>query len=321
MPQIVLAHTADEILALRSRWEFLQARCHATVFQSFKWNWIAANAFADRESPYVIFAETSNGMALLPLCINQGKRSLSCLGDVVFDYRNVLTLGEDDALIAAWGEAARLELPFSSGGLQASSRKAWAGFRLNPFYRTPAVKVSEISADGFSGNHPRCALRLRRLERMGAALRQYSPAPVSLVRWLYEQKAMQPPEAGENVFADPRRVEFMSAVVACEPYSEELFTLEAGETCIAALVTLREQRWRRFYTIWFDQRWARFSPGISLIFEVTRRSLADGLNCDYMTGEQEYKMRFATSVEALFWIEASMEQLRDMAQRRVGIAA
>ena len=321
MPRIVLAHTADEILALRSRWEFLQARCHPTVFQSFKWNWIAANAFADRESPYVIFAETCNGMALLPLCINQGVRSLSCMGDVVFDYRDVLIAGDDDALVAAWETAGRLGLPFSSGGLQASSRKAWAGFQLNPFYRTPVVKVSEISADDFSANHPRCASRLRRLERIGVALRKYSPAPVSLVRWIYEQKAVQPPETGENVFADPRRVGFMTAMVTTQPHLEELFTLEAGERCIAALVTLREHRWRRFYTIWFDEQWAKYSPGISLIFEVTRRSLADGLSCDYMTGEQDYKMRFATSVEPLFWIEASSEQLGAMAQRRMEIAA
>jgi CelD/BcsL family acetyltransferase involved in cellulose biosynthesis len=319
--RIVFARNADEILALRSRWEFLQARCHGTLFQSFKWNWLAANSFADRESPHVIFAETSNGTALLPLCINLARKTLSCLGDVLFDYRDVLTLGEEDALIAAWEAAARLGLPFSSGGLQASSRKAWAGFQLDQFYGTPVVRASEISADCFSANHSRSASRLRRLERMGVALREYSPAPASLVRWVYEQKAMQPAEAGENVFCDPRRVAFMAAVVKEEPYCEEVFTLEADGKCIAAILTLREDRCRRFYTVWFDQQWSRYSPGISLIFEVTRRSLAEGLSCDYMTGEQDYKMRFATSVEPLFWVNASAEQLRDLVQTSTGIAA
>jgi CelD/BcsL family acetyltransferase involved in cellulose biosynthesis len=319
--QIVVAHTADEVLALRSRWEYLQARCPSTVFQSFKWNWIAAKSFADREPPYVVFADTSNGMALLPLCINPERRILSCLGDVLFDYRDVLAIGDDTALLAAWDTVSRLGLPFSSGGLPASSHARWAGFHLNPFYRTPLVKTSEISADRFTATHTRCASRLRRLERMGVMFAEHSPASPALMCWIYQQKAAQPPDAGDNVFSDPRRIEFMSAVAANDPHNEEVFTFEMAGKCIAALVALREHRSRRFYTIWFDRQWARYSPGITLIYEVTRHSLAEGLNCDYMTGEQDYKMRLATSVEPLFWIEASAEELRMLPERRSTIAA
>jgi CelD/BcsL family acetyltransferase involved in cellulose biosynthesis len=319
--QIIVARTADEMLALRGRWEYLHARCSSTVFQSFKWNWIAAKSFTDREPPYVVFAETNSGMALLPLCINLDRRTLSCLGDVLFDYRDVLAIGDDTALLAAWDAVSRLGLPFSSGGVQASSHARWAGFHLNPFYRTPLVKDAEISAECFAATHPRSASRLRRLERMGVVFAEHSPASPALVRWLYEQKAIQPPEAGENVFSDPRRIEFINAVAENDPHYEEAFTFEMAGNCIAALVALREHRCRRFYTIWFDQQWARYSPGISLIYEVTRRSLAQGLNCDYMTGEQDYKMRLATSVEPLYWIEASAEELRMLPERRSVVAA
>jgi CelD/BcsL family acetyltransferase involved in cellulose biosynthesis len=313
---IVVARTADEILALRSRWEYLHARCPASIFQSFKWNWMAARFFADREAPYVVFAETNSGMALLSLCINLERKTLSCLGDSLFDYRDVLAVGDDSALLAAWDTTNRMELPFSTGGLPGSSHGRWAGFHLNPFYRTPLVRPAEISADCFATTHARCASRVRRLERMGAVFSEHSPASPDLMRWIYQQKAVQPPEAGENVFSDSRRIEFMSAVVANGPHGEEVFTFEMAGKCIAALVALREHRYRRFYTIWFDEQWARYSPGISLIYEVTRRSLAEGLNCDYMTGEQDYKMRFATSVEPLYWVEASAEELRTLSQRR-----
>lgn len=321
MRQIIVAHTADEMLALRSRWEYLQARCPSTIFQSFKWNWIAAKSFADREPPYVVFAETSSGMALLPLCINLERRKLSCLGDVLFDYRDVLAIGEDTALLAAWDTVARLGVPFSSGGLEASFHAKWAGFHLNPFYRAPQVKCSEISADRFAVTHTRSASRLRRLERMGVVFAEHTPASPAVTRWIYEQKAAQPPEAGENVFSDARRIEFMNAVASNEPHDVEAFTFEIAGKCIAALVTLREHRCRRFYTIWFDLQWAKHSPGISLIYEVTRRSLDQGLNCDYMTGEQDYKMRLATFVEPLYWIEASAEELRMLPERRSAVAA
>lgn len=320
MRRIVLARTAAEILSLRSRWEYLQARCSRTIFQTFKWNWLSAQLF-EYEEPHVVFCETEGGMALLPLCINLRQKALSCLGDVLFDYRDVLSMGDDDAVLAGWEQASRIGLRFSTGGLQSSSQKRWAGFHLNPFYRTPLVKVAEMSAADFADRHVRSASRLRRLERMGMEVREYVPASPPLLRWVYEQKANQPPEAGENIFSDPRRIEFMAALAAHEPHCEEVFALEKDGKRIAALMTLREHRCRRFYTIWFDQQWARHSPGISLIYEVTRRSLAQGLTCDYMTGEQDYKMRFATSVEPLFWVEASAEELRALPERRSLAAA
>ncbi|HLH07220.1 MAG TPA: GNAT family N-acetyltransferase [Terriglobales bacterium] len=321
MPQTVIARSANEILALRDRWDWLYSQCRATIFQSFKWNWIASRVFAEREFPYVIYSEADHGQALLPLCINRRRNSLACLGDVLFDYRDVLAIGEDDATMAAWSEAARLGLPFSSGGLLASASPQWSAFQLNQFYRSPHVRVSDGSADLFACKHTRSASRLRKLQRMGVELRKYAPPTAALLRWIYEQKASQPPEAGENVFSDPCRIEFMAEITSTGPLQEEVFTLEIQQRCIAALVTLRESDCRRFYTIWFDQNWSRHSPGISLIYEVTRRSLAEGLDCDYMTGEQSYKMRFATSVEQLYWVDASVEQMKAAGRNRMELAA
>jgi hypothetical protein len=97
----------------------------------------------------------------------------------------------------------------------------------------------------------------------------------------------------DNLFVDPRRVEFV---------------LRA-----AALVTLRDGRVSRFYTTWFDDAWAHYSPGTALLFEVTRRSLAEGLDCDYMTGTQSQKLRFRIGSIPLFRAEASAEQLAQIA--------
>ena len=66
---------------------------------------------------------------------------------------------------------------------------------------------------------------------------------------------------------------------------------------------------RRFYTTWMDPAWSRHSPGIALLFEATRLTLEQGLDCDYMTGEQPYKLRFATGSEPLYKVEATAQQL------------
>lgn len=320
MRRTSVARSPSEIQTLRSRWEHLQANCTATIFQSFKWNSIAADLFSDRVKPHVIFVESDSGMALLPLGVNTSRNTLECLGDALFDYRDVLSIGDRETLAAGWSEAAKLGIPFSSGGMLPEARELWAGFHRNPFYRAPQVKLNEINGEGFAERHTRSASRLRRLQRMGLTLREHRRPEKALVRWIYKKKAAQPPEAGENAFTDPRRVEFMSAVFA-DSGCEEVFTLESEQACVAALVTFREAQCRRFYTIWFDQNWSKHSPGVSLICEVTRRSLTEGLSCDYMTGEQAYKMRFATSVDPLYWTEASAHELKVIGEQRPAVAA
>jgi CelD/BcsL family acetyltransferase involved in cellulose biosynthesis len=48
-----------------------------------------------------------------------------------------------------------------------------------------------------------------------------------------------------------------------------------------------------------------------LIHEVVQESLAAGLDCDFMTGNQSYKTRLATSNAPLYRICATSEMLRD----------
>jgi hypothetical protein len=85
--------------------------------------------------------------------------------------------------------------------------------------------------------------------------------------------------------------------------------LEIEQEPIAALVTFIDGPVRRFYTTWMDPAWSKHSPGVALLFEATRQTLEQGLDCDYMTGEQPYKLRFATGSEPLYKIDTGAEQL------------
>ena len=285
------------------------------MFQSYAWNHASARVFRDREAPHVVYAESSAGAALIPAAVWDDK--LRLMGEAMFDYRDVLLQGDAGALGAAWARAAELSLDFETGALRADGNlAAWERFERSDFYGAPFVSHEEIGADAFVAEHHRLGRWVRRFEREGVQLRCHAGENSALVRQIYEQKASQPAETGDSLFGDPLRVEFMVEVCAQFVSQCEIFTYETAGTLVAALVTFRDRNMRRFYTVQFDPRWAKYSPGTVLIYEVTRRSLEEGMDCDYMTGEHAYKMRFASSVVPMYWVQATQQTLASMPQGR-----
>jgi CelD/BcsL family acetyltransferase involved in cellulose biosynthesis len=318
----IIARTHQEISKLRYVWDKLEQQHPATIFQSFAWNYTAACSFTDREAPFIIYAESDNGAALIPAAIDQTQSRLTLLGEALFDYRDVLSAGDEQVLHSAWNRASQLGLKFSAGAIRADGNVAgWEGFDVSGFYGAPRVSPHEISADNFASKHNRLARWHRRLEREGAELRCRTGVDSDLVRFIYQQKGSQPAETGDNLFSDPRRVQFMIDVCRAAGAACEVFTYESAGTLVAALVTFRDRNVRRFYTVYFDQAYARYSPGVVLINEVTRRSLKTGLECDYMTGEHGYKLRFATSVIPMYWAEASVATLSSLGRYHPAVAA
>jgi hypothetical protein len=290
------------------------------MFQSFAWNYAAACAFGDRERPYVAYTESDNGAALLPGAVIDKRFTL--LGESLFDYRDVLVAGDVGTLHAGWSQVASLNMEFSSGALRADSNLSlWEGFTRNNYYAAPIVRPGEISGEEFGSEHGRLGRWSRRLQREGCAFRCYSGSYSEVVRFIYEKKASQPGDTGDSLFNDPKRVAFM--VEICRTVGEgcEIFTVESAATLVAALVTFRDGETRRFYTIYFDRAWAKYSPGMVLVYEVTRRSLEAGMECDYMTGEHGYKMRFAKSSVPMYWVEAKAHDLATLTDTRHALAA
>ena len=290
------------------------------MFQSFGWNRVAARVFADREAPHVIYAEDDGGAALIPAAVRPSQ--LTLLGESMFDYRDLLVEGDGTALQAAWSKASELGLNFDAGALREDGNiAAWNHFQRHSFYGAPQVSSRKITAGAFAAEHHRLPRWRRRLEREGIPLRVHTGADSALVRQIYDKKGRQPAEAGDSLFHDPRRVDFMVEVCAEVGAACEIFTYETAGSLVASLVTFRDGHFRRFYTVQFDPAWAKYSPGMVLIYEVTRRSLEHGLDCDYMTGQHAYKMRFATSVVPMYWLQASAATLRGFECPRPATAA
>jgi len=290
------------------------------MFQSFLWNITAARVLGEREVPHVVFAESDHGSALIPAAVANSR--LSLIGECMFDYRDVLTAGDPAVLKVAWSQAAALDLSFYAGAIRGDTNLAsWSGFNLSRFYGAPLVSHRQITAADFASQHGRLGRWKRRLEREAVNLRCHTGVNTELVRHIYRQKGAQPEESGGSLFNDPKRVEFMVEICRTMGALCEIFTFESAGGLVAALVTFRDGGVRRFYTVYFEAAWAKYSPGMVLIYEVTRQSLQNSLDCDYMTGEHAYKMRFATSVTPMFWAEANTEMLGAFKQHRRVVAA
>jgi CelD/BcsL family acetyltransferase involved in cellulose biosynthesis len=190
---------------------------------------------------------------------------------------------------------------------ESAARERWPDFACAPFARAPEVNRTLVDESSFRLAHSRLGRQMRRLSRLSAGMRTYSGENSEAIRRLYDCKRSH--FAEDNLFLDQRRCDFLVALAALEGKNCELFTLETDTALVAGLLTFRDGGIRRFYTIYFDPEWARHSPGVALVYEVTARSLAEGLSCDYMTGEYPYKLRLANASRALYKIEMSAQEL------------
>jgi CelD/BcsL family acetyltransferase involved in cellulose biosynthesis len=293
--------------ALRRVWESLRAPERTTIFQDFHWNLLALTMFAGREEPFVVCAKASHGLAIVPAVVRRSDSTLRLLGEELFDYRCFLHEGDCEVLDSALGALAQRKLPLEINALRDCDRdRSPHNLPLLPFSAAPSVLCADCSSERFAAQHLRLARNLRRLERLGFALRSYDGSNSALLRSLYHKKAAQ--DSG-SLFHDPVRIEFMVNAAVFHPQTFEIFTLECGSRMGAALVTLRDGVVRRFYTGWFDPALRKHSPALTLVYEVTRLSLVENLDCDYMTGEQPYKLRLATSSMPLYRLQATPQQL------------
>ena len=318
MLRVRIHNSPQELEQLRPVWESIRKRGQGTLFQDFDWNLLAARRFGDRETPFIVSAEASYGVAIVPAVLRLQNNSLRLLGEELFDYRGFLHDGDEEVLRHALAGVAQVGAPLELVALRESDRLAMLEeLELSPFTAAPSVNRADISAEQFSTQHNRLGRNLRRFQRKGFELRCYNGEHSELLRCIYERKSAHDPG---SLFHDPVRVEFIVEAARIDPNCCEIFTLQSGSQLAAALVTFRDDTTRRFYTCYFSAEFAKFSPAMVLIHEVTRQSLASGLDCDYMTGEQGYKLRLATGAMGLYKVRATVQQLAGMAEADVRLA-
>ena len=267
-PRIHVAHSASEMERIAPLWnDLLKAQSH-TIFQRFSWNRLAAEVFQERVTPHVVWVESDAGAAIIPAALHHTTNQIELIGEALFDYRDILHAGDDEILRLAWQEVAPCGKRLSVVALEESAaRERWPDFACAPFARAPEVNRTVVDESTFRLAHSRLGRQMRRLSRLGAVMRTYSGENSGAIRRLYDCKRAH--FAQDNLFLDQRRCDFLVALAALEEKSCELFTLETDTALVAGLLTFSDGDLRRFYTIYFDPEWARHSPGVALLYEVT----------------------------------------------------
>lgn len=315
-PRVVVARSASEMDRLAPLWNELAQHQSHTMFQRFSWNRLAAEMFRGRSTPYVVAVDSDAGAAIIPATINHAEQRLELIGERLFDYRDILHAGDNGILSVAWRSLAETAMPLYVAGIDTQgAAERWGGAGLTDFAPAPQV-TSTIDEQGFRLAHSRLGRQLRRLARLGIRPRRYSGKHRDAIAHLYRCKREHFAADVDNIFHDQRRCDFMIALAEVEGSGCEMFAIEnEASTIIAGLLTFRDEKIRRFYTIYFHPEWARYSPGVALLYEVTAQSLGDGLTCDYMTGEYPYKMRLANSSRPLHKVALSETEVADVAHR------
>ncbi|MBI2677518.1 MAG: GNAT family N-acetyltransferase [Candidatus Koribacter versatilis] len=231
------------------------------------------------------------------------------MGEMLFDYRDVLAAGDRGLISEALAEIGKagydLYLPaIRDGGRLDSAHgdlEAWVGASL--------LRGSDLGPDAFLAKHFKARKQMRRLRAAGADFARYHGDSSALVRWVYARKAEQFACASVDIFSDPLRQRCMVDIARASGSHCDVFTIEFGSATVAALLTFRDKGVRRFYTIWHDVRWDEFSPGIVLLLHACHESLGEGLDVDFLTGEQPHKTRFATGRVQLYRLRAAAARL------------
>jgi CelD/BcsL family acetyltransferase involved in cellulose biosynthesis len=307
MRRLRIVQSVAEFETLRPLWEVLAARPLATIFQSYAWNLAAARHFSRREQPYVIALESDAGVVIVPAA--RTIHGATFLGEMLLDYRDVLAQGETSLIGQALSElgkaGAALYLPaIREGGLLGSDHG-----ELEPWVGAPLLRRADITPEAFLAQHFKARKQMRRLLALGAEFARYRGDSTALLKWLYARKAQQFAGTSVDIFSDPVRQRCMVHIAAATAERCDVFSIELGSTIIAGLVSFRDAGVRRFYTIWHDSRWEEFSPGIVLLLHACHDSLREGLDVDFLTGEQPHKARFATSRVQLYRFRAAAERL------------
>lgn len=317
MRRLRIAASVTEMAALRPLWEHLEGTTGATCFQSFRWNLAAARHLGQRERPYVVAVESDSGAAIVPAALCG--RGLTFLGELLFDYRDALVAGDAALLDEALAELATTGRELWLPAVREGAHIAACG-QAEPWVGAPVVRRETATAASFLQQHFKGRRQLHRLQSAGATFGRYHGDAQELLRWTYQRKAEQYAGSKLDIFSDPARRACMLEIASASGTLCEVFTIEAGSTTVAVLVTFRDPGVRRLYTMWYDRAWARFSPGTTLMLHAIHSSLGDGLDVDLLTGEGPHKVRFANGRVQLYRLRASAEDLR-AGGKTVSIAA
>ncbi len=292
-------HRDPDLAGLEGVWRAATAAGSGSVFQEYAFARHWAKVFAP-EAEIAVWT-SRHAPLVLPLAIRDGR--LGLIGEGLFDYLDLIGGAapevERDAAEAALGLGWR------------ASRFTGVpeGSRHDAFWRALAAEAHPYSAapvraagGSWGREHARTARRwaaakvaLARAHGAGERLR--------LLAWLLDHKARELAARGQTNVLGRLEQAWLTAMVEQEPELAELWALRRDGETLAALLCWRGAQVRYAYTISYAPEAAALSPGVLALYGVLRHTMHEGRSFNFLTGEQEFKLRFATHREPLLRYE------------------
>lgn len=186
---------------------------------------------------------------------------------------------------------------------------------ITPFAAAPLLRCGTggtAMVEEFARGHGRAEERLRQAERRGW-LGQLEAAGErrDLLAWLLAQKQRRLEARGETNVLQAGEAEWLDGMVALgREAGVELWAYRREGIPAAGLLTFLLPPVRYGYLLAFAAEMAAASPGITLLYFALRATVRAGMDFDFLTGEQPYKLRFANAARRLLQLRVQRTALR-----------
>jgi CelD/BcsL family acetyltransferase involved in cellulose biosynthesis len=350
-PGVVTLTTLEEIDALRSEWNALEARTpEATGFQSFAWcrGWVAASLAAGRPAqPRIVVVREGGRLVMLwPLQIETllGAYVARWLGEPMTQYGDILA--EPGEGRERWRRAVESEFArwsdvdlFAYARLREDSAFCACGAQAQPVGEALAAPYVDLIDAREGRRHKSVERRMKRLAEFGALHVEEIAAPVRR-----EQNAAAALEMKRRWLADKGVVSVGLSNAVTERFLNRLayegalrvHALWVGDTLAAVDVGPVGGGVYRSLLGSYNLDMAEGSPGQALTQQLLARCAGNGLaRYDFLAPADDYKLIWASGVtqivanytavtargRAAAFVLAQLRPLAKKAARRLGAAA
>jgi Acetyltransferase (GNAT) domain len=292
-------HRDPDLAGLEGAWRAAGAAGSGSVFQEFAFSRRWAQ-IVGREAEIAVWT-SRDAPLVVPLAIRGGR--LGLIGEGLFDYLDLIggraREAENEAAEAAhslvWRKGRSTGIPEAS--LHHGFWRRLAG-AARPYSAAPV----RAAGGDLEREHARAAWRWA---KAGAELTRAEDGDARrrLLAWLLDRKARGLAARGQASVIGRLEQAWIVAMVEHEACFAELWELRRRGERLAALLCWRDARTRYAYTIAYDPGAAALSPGVLALYGVLRHTMKEGRCFNFLTGEQAFKLRFATHRERLLRYE------------------
>jgi CelD/BcsL family acetyltransferase involved in cellulose biosynthesis len=296
-----------DLRRLEPLWQALVDPNRGSIFERFELARAWAEVYGSSCELRVWSCESAGIIA--PFAVRDSE--LTLLGDGMFDYPDLIGRPEEAALdelasqLVSWDRWRTLKIT----GVRADSpfRSFWRrlGAAEEPYSAAPLCDFRAPAE--LDRRHPKASDRLRALLRRGAEFRRIEGGDrrSALLEWILRRKSDRMVESGVANVLGPLEQQWLRKMTARHPELVELWALSQQGEWMSGFLTWSTEHTRYGYSLSFAPEFARFSPGVLLLYGCLRQTMADGRRMDLLTGEQPFKMRFADRVSPVLRIRAA----------------